>query len=152
VLATAGGIGLAPVAPGTVASAVAVLLFLPLSSLPLALYGLTVVALGFLGIWAADEAERAFSQADDRRIVIDEVAGQLIALVPLLWLGRARSLPWLATGFVLFRVADIWKPGLVGYCERRYSGGAGVVLDDVAAGILAGLILWLAVLRVDGLA
>jgi phosphatidylglycerophosphatase A len=140
-----------------VGSAVAILLFLALSSLPLALYALTVTALVALGVWAADEAERAFAQSDDGRIVIDEVAGQLITLTPLLWLGRARSVPWLVTGFVLFRVLDVWKPGFVGRWERRFSGGAGVMLDDVAAGLLAALGLWLAglgfrVLGIGGLA
>lgn len=126
--------GFAPFAPGTAGAAFGLLLFLPLSALPLWLYGLTVTALVFLGIWAAERAELAFGRRDDGRIVIDEVAGQLVALTPLLPLGRTRALPWLVTGFVLFRVLDIWKPAFVGWCERRFSGGAGVMLDDVAAG------------------
>lgn len=147
-LATAGGAGLAPVAPGTAGSALAVLLFLPLSSLSVPLYVVTVVALVFLGIWAAEEAEREFGQKDDRRIVIDEVAGQLITLAPLLWLGRARSFRWLLAGFLLFRLLDVWKPGVVGRCERSFSGGVGVMLDDVAAGLVAAAALWLGVLGI----
>jgi phosphatidylglycerophosphatase A len=141
-LATAGGAGYAPVAPGTFGSAIGVALYLPLSVLNPLLFALTVTAMLFLGIWAADEAERIFERKDDGRIVIDEVVGQLIALAPLLVFARPaaiRSLPLLGAGFLLFRLFDIWKPGPVGWAERRFAGGAGVMLDDVVAGALAGL-------------
>ena len=121
-------------APGTFGSAVGVLLFLPLASIPVWLYGVTLVALVFLGIWASDVAESIYQRSDDGRIVIDEVAGQLITLAPLLGSPRTRSIPWLVTGFVLFRLFDIWKPGPVRRFER-IAGGAGVMLDDVAAGV-----------------
>jgi phosphatidylglycerophosphatase A len=142
ILATAGGAGYAPVAPGTFGSAIGVALYLPLSALNPPLFALTVTAMLFLGIWAADEAERIFERKDDGRIVIDEVVGQLIALAPLLVFAQpaaTRSLPLLGAGFLLFRLFDIWKPGPVGWAERRFAGGAGVMLDDVVAGALAGL-------------
>jgi phosphatidylglycerophosphatase A len=99
------------------------------------------VALTCLGIWAADGAETAFGREDDGRIVIDEVVGQLLTLAPLLPAGAARSLPWLVTGFVAFRVFDIWKPGPVRWAERRFRGGVGVMMDDVVAGALAAVVL-----------
>jgi phosphatidylglycerophosphatase A len=133
------------VAPGTAGSAVGVLLHWGLAALPAPLYALTATGTVFLGIWAADVAERVFARKDDGRIVIDEIAGQLITLFPLLLLGRARSLGWVVTGFVAFRVFDIWKPGPVRAAERSFAGGAGVVLDDVLAGGLAGLCLAAAV-------
>jgi phosphatidylglycerophosphatase A len=142
ILATAGGAGYAPVAPGTFGSAIGVALYAPFSVLNPLLFALTVTAMLFLGIWAADEAERVFGKKDDGRIVIDEVVGQLVALAPLLvFAGPAatRSLPLLGAGFLLFRLFDIWKPGPVGWAERRFAGGAGVMLDDVVAGALAGL-------------
>ncbi len=93
-----------------------------------------------VGIWAADHAERIFERKDDGRIVIDEVVGQLLALAPLAAMApavRPRS-PWLlAAGFLLFRLFDIWKPGPVRLAERSFPGGAGVMLDDVVAGIFA---------------
>jgi phosphatidylglycerophosphatase A len=144
ILATAAGAGYAPVAPGTFGSAVGVALYAPLSVLNPLLFALTVTAMLFLGIWAADEAERVFGVKDDGRIVIDEVVGQLIALAPLLVFAEpaaTRSLPLLGAGFLLFRLFDIWKPGPVGWAERRFAGGAGVMLDDVVAGALAGLAL-----------
>ena len=106
-VATACGVGRAPVAPGTFGSAVGLVLYLPLAALGLPLYALTVVALLFLGIWAADVAERVYGVKDDGRIVIDEVVGQLITLAPLLVLAPGpQSLLGLVTGFVVFRLFD----------------------------------------------
>jgi len=145
ILASAGGAGFLPVAPGTWGSALAIAIFVLFSPVGLWQFGLTLVALFFLGIWAADGAERVFGRKDDRRIVIDEVGGQLVALVPLLVLGSSRSLAALVTGFVLFRCFDIWKPGPVRWAERRFAGGVGVMMDDLVAGILAAVVLGVAV-------
>lgn len=140
-IATGGGSGYAPVAPGTAGSAVGVLLFWPLAALPPALYAATAAGTVGLAVWAADEACRAWGTEDDGRIVIDEIAGQLVALAPLLWLGRAHSLAWLVTGFVTFRVFDVWKPGPIRWLDENVSGGAGVVLDDLLAGAFAAAML-----------
>ncbi len=137
VLATACGAGLFPFAPGTVGSAVGVLVFWPLAALSAPLYALTVAGLVFVGVWAADEAERAWSRPDDGRIVIDEVAGQLIALSPLVFLELPHGWASVVTAFVLFRVFDVWKPGPVRWAERGGRGGVGVMMDDVVAGVLA---------------
>jgi len=144
VLATAGGVGYAPIAPGTFGSALGVALFVVLSALHPLLFALTTATLLALGTWAADHAENFFGQKDDRRIVIDEVVGQMVALAPLLcFADRAgvTSLALLGAGFLLFRLFDIWKPGPVGWAERRFAGGAGVMLDDVVAGALAALLM-----------
>jgi phosphatidylglycerophosphatase A len=143
-IATVAGTGYAPIASGTAGAAVGVGVFWLLSALHPVLYGLTVVALLFLGIWASDEAERIFEKKDDGRIVIDEVVGQLVALFPLLVLGGSEaihSIALLTAGFLLFRLFDIWKPGLVGRAERNFSGGIGVMLDDVVAGAFSALAL-----------
>ena len=102
-----------------------------------------------VGVWASTAAERDFARHDDGRIVIDEVAGQLLTLAPLVALAPPsvlRSPPWLFAGFLLFRLLDIWKPGPVAWAERSFAGGAGVMMDDVFAGILGGLMLSVAVL------
>lgn len=149
-LATAGGVGFAPLAPGTFGSLVGVLLFLPFSHFGLPLYCLTLAALTCLGVWVSDVAERAFGRSDDGRIVIDEVAGQLLTLLPLVilsswWPGVAGTgleignSGWWAlvvTAFVLFRVFDIWKPGPVRWAEQSFPGGVGVMADDMLAGVL----------------
>jgi phosphatidylglycerophosphatase A len=140
-VSTVAGVGYAPVAPGTFGSAAAIPIFVLLSRLDPLLYSLTVVALVFLGIWAADMTEAIFGRKDDGRIVIDEVVGQLIALAPLVILGASRKSALIVTGFVAFRLFDVWKPGPVGKAERGFRGGAGVVLDDVVAGLLAAAVV-----------
>ena len=145
-IATFFGVGYCPVAPGTAGAAAGVGLFALLSRLSPMLYLLTSVALVFLGIWAAEEFGRQSGTQDDGRIVIDEVAGQLLALVPLVFSGHRGSVALVVTGFVLFRVFDVWKPGPVRWLERNLSGGAGVVMDDVLAGLFAatalGVMAW----------
>jgi len=143
-LATGAGSGYAPIAPGTFGSALGVVLYLPLAGLGIVAYLLVTLALVSVGIWAADAAEHSFARKDDGRIVIDEVVGQLLTLAPLAALAEPEQLRaplWLVTAFVAFRVFDIWKPGPVAWAERRFAGGAGVVLDDVAAGLLAAAVL-----------
>jgi phosphatidylglycerophosphatase A len=141
-LATGLGAGFVPLAPGSAGAALALPIFVLLSHT----VGGLVVAGGVLfalGTWAADEAGRSFGREDDGRIVIDEVAGQLIALSPLLWLPPAErtNLGGLVTGFVAFRCFDIAKPGPVGWAERRFTGGLGVMADDLVAGALAALVV-----------
>jgi len=141
-IATGGGAGYAPVAPGTAGAAVGVALYWPLAALPLPLYAITAVGVTALGIWAAELAERTWGTKDDGRIVIDEIAGQLISLIPLLvFRGHSHSLAWIVTGFVAFRVFDVWKPGPARWLEENLPGGAGVVMDDVMAGVFAAALL-----------
>jgi phosphatidylglycerophosphatase A len=147
VVATGAGAGYSPLASGTAGAAVGALLFWPLAALSLPVYAATVAGAIALAVWAADEVTRRWATDDDGRIVADEIAGQLVTLAPLVALGRARSLAWVVTGFVLFRLYDIWKPGPVRWLEENLRGGAGVVMDDVAAGVLgaatlAVLVLW----------
>jgi phosphatidylglycerophosphatase A len=135
-VATAAGAGFSPFAPGTVGALVGVALFFPLASLGPWLYALATVGLLSLGVRVADEAERCWGRKDDGRITIDEVVGQLLALFPLVLPGVGAG--WLAvvTGFVAFRVFDVWKPAAARRAERL-AGGAGVMLDDVVAGAYA---------------
>ena len=149
-LATAAGAGYAPIAPGTFGSAVGVLLYWIVADLGGFLFGVTLLSLAFLGIWASDIAERVFARKDDGRIVIDEVVGQLLTLAPLAVLapeGGRRSWPWLLAGFLLFRLLDIWKPPPIGWDERSFAGGTGVMMDDIFAGIIGGLLMSIALLR-----
>jgi len=144
ILATVGGAGYLPVAPGTWGSGVAVVLCWAWAALGggLALYlGVTVAVTG-LGIWAADATERIYGQKDDGRIVIDELAGQLLTLAPALaWAREDAFFSALVTGFVLFRLLDVAKPGPVRWAERGLPGGVGVMADDVVAGGLAAALL-----------
>jgi phosphatidylglycerophosphatase A len=129
-LATVGGAGYAPVAPGTVASALTVLLLwlVPFTGAGLVLF---VAAVVVVGTWAAHHAEAAIGGKDPGAIVIDEVAGMALSVVvfPL-------SVPVLATGFVLFRLFDIVKP-FPARDSQRIGGGVGVMVDDLIAGVYA---------------
>jgi len=147
-----------PGAPGTVGAAVAALLFWPLSAAGWGVFGTALVVCTLAGVWASDRCEALLGRPDDGRIVIDEVAGQWLTLLPLvplreLPLGRVDFLPiariangdvlfaLVVTGFVLFRVFDIRKPGPVRWAERRFRGGVGVMADDIVAGVLGAVVL-----------
>lgn len=149
-IATLGIIGRTRYAPGTAGSFVALwlapLVFLPFS-FPIQILILTFVF--FLGIWASEIAAKELGSEDPSAVIIDEVIGQWIALLPLanlsyfndnLFLGYDFIL--LLSGFLLFRIFDITKVGIVGLVERKFSGGLGIMLDDVVAGILAALFLY----------
>lgn len=130
--------GRSPLAPGTAGTVVGVLLFLALRNAAPAWYVLATVAVIAIGTWAAGEADRILGSKDDGSIVIDEIAGFLIAmfLVPVTW--------WSVVAvFVLFRFFDILKPWPA---DRLQSvpGGPGVMLDDIAAAIYANLLFRLA--------
>lgn len=140
VLATFFGLGLAPLVPGTVASAAAALLFkFSLHSLAWPLYGLMVLIIFFAGAAASDRYAVELGRPDPGRIVIDEVCGQLIALafLPPGW-------PAVAVSFALFRFFDIIKPGPIRKLEKL-PGGWGIMADDVAAGLAAAVLARLVV-------
>ena len=140
-IATGAGSGYAPVASGTFGSAVGVALFFPFSAMGPWAYLLATLALLSLGIWSADEFEHAHGVPDDGRIVIDEIVGQLLTLFPFVFLDFPAGFLWLVTGFVVFRLFDVLKPGPVRWAEESFSGGAGVMLDDVLAGIFSALVM-----------
>jgi phosphatidylglycerophosphatase A len=134
-LATAGGAGFSPVAPGTAGSVVGVLVFLGIQALNGGAYYLhAIISIFIVGIWASSRVERLWGH-DAQRIVIDEVVGQMIALG--IAAGRHRLSPfYIVLGFALFRLFDIVKPFPIRRLER-FKGGLGVIADDVGAGLYA---------------
>lgn len=135
-IATAGGVGYVPVAPGTAGSLLALPLLPALAELRLrhpTLGWLSVALLLATALWAADRADRIFPGHDHGRIVIDEVAGMVVAglFVPGTWTAAALV-------FVLFRIFDVAKPWPAGLIDRRVPFGVGVVGDDLVAGVYAG--------------
>ena len=141
-LATGFGSGLIPFAPGTAGTLVGVLICLLCIPMPWILRLLFVFALLTVSLYVADQAEKIYQKKDDQRIVIDEIIGLQITMLPV-----AINVLSLCAGFVLFRVFDIWKPFPVRHLQRL-PGGWGIVADDVAAGIYAGVVLWLLTLVV----
>jgi len=105
------------------------------------------VVLTLVAVWASDRVVKETGQKDPSFIVADEWAGIWFALTPLLFTITVQPQPlslWVArlvTPFMLFRLFDIWKPGVVDRAQHL-PGGWGVVMDDVLAGLLAALIVW----------
>jgi phosphatidylglycerophosphatase A len=130
------GVGLSPKAPGTVATVATIPLVLLLNWAGPFVYMGATIAITILGILAAQAYEDDKGGHDHSEIVIDEVAGFLIAMI---WL----PMTWQAIliGFVLFRLLDITKPLFIGYLDKKIQGGLGVMIDDVAAGIVVSLIM-----------
>jgi len=135
-LGTGFGSGYFFLAPGTAGTVVGILFFLGFSYLSPLLYFITTIAFIFFAAWIADGAEKIFQRKDAPTIVIDEIAG---FLVTMLWIPC--TLINVGIGFLLFRILDILKPFPAGWIDRNLSGGWGIVLDDVVAGIYANLIL-----------
>lgn len=135
-LATCFYLGYIPIAPGTFGgSLLGAGIFWLLSPYQL-IYFLVTLKIILTAIWSSGKAEEIFGQKDDQRIVIDETAGMLVAM---LWLPD-KSLLYLGLGFAVFRVMDIVKP--LGIKKlQAIRGGWGVVADDVAAGLLTNIIL-----------
>lgn len=130
-IATAGGAGYSPVAPGTCGTLVAIPLAWALAGADWPIYLLVCAGLIAAGVWAAAVADRSWGTHDSGRIVIDEVAGYLVTMAAV----DRSSAVLLAAGFVVFRAFDIAKPPPVRWVDQRLGGGLGVVLDDVAAGL-----------------
>jgi len=135
-LSTGAFTGYAPIASGTVGSLVGVALFFPLSHLSILLYLVTVTAFTFLAIWSADQAQKLFEKQDPSEIVIDEIAGFLVAMaaLPCTW-------QFVTAGFILFRIFDIIKPFPGRWIDKNIHGGVGIVLDDIVAGVYANVVL-----------
>ncbi len=139
-LATCGGVGYLPIAPGTWGSLLAVALagclyLVPGEDFPLLLAGL--IGSTVLGTWAAHRVASDLGDSDPSRVVIDEVAGQFLTLI---WVPL--SLSSLLLGFFFFRVFDILKPPPARQAEGL-PGGYGIMTDDLVAGLYAGLLLLL---------
>lgn len=150
-IATALGAGLSPRAPGTAGSLVALVpWWFWLRELPLAWYGVVLVAGFGLGVWANGIACRRLGVHDHGALAWDEVIGMWITLLAVPGSTRVETTAWMLAGFLLFRLFDIWKPWPVRIADRRVQGGFGVMLDDVLAGAYALIALQLAAWAVRG--
>lgn len=134
------GSGLAPKAPGTFGTLMAVPLYwYLLHGLPLATF-LAVIAVSFMiGIWLCDASARNLGVHDHPGIVWDEFVGFWITCIalPSGWI-------WLLWAFVLFRFFDIIKPWPIRWLDSKVPGGLGIMVDDVLAGIYALVLIQLA--------
>ena len=142
-IATLGPIGHLRPAPGTIGSLVALGTGYLIANFSLGVLVAAILLLSILGIFAAGRYGQRTGKKDASEVIIDEVAGQWIPLViiPL-------EIDWYVAAFLLFRFFDISKIGPVGHAET-FTGGVGVMADDLTAGILAALVLWLGAIAME---
>ena len=135
-LATGCFIGNISFAPGTFGSILGLPLCFFLSKINLLIAVFLTVIFIFFAIWIAHKAEKILNTEDPGCIVIDEIVGILVTFT-----GLPFNIISVIFGFLIFRALDIWKPYPISWMERHLSGGAGIVMDDVAAGIFSNLLL-----------
>lgn len=145
IIATYCGLGLSPKAPGTVGS---------IGTIPLAfilayffgVYGIVVAAIlvAIVGIYATDVLIRDQEEKDPGKVVIDEVAGQLLAFVFVAESLKGNVDNWwiYPVGLLAFRFFDICKMGPVKWFDSKMKNAIGVMMDDVCAGLMAGAVVW----------
>ncbi len=137
------GSGLAPKAPGTAGTVMAVPFYILLAHCSLPVYAAIVVAAFLLGVYLCGKTAKDLGVHDHPGIVWDEFVGYWITMLaaPLGW-------GWVILGFLLFRLFDIWKPWPISLLDKKVHGGLGIMIDDVLAGVYAFVCLQLIVLFV----
>ena len=139
-IASLGGIGLIPLAPGTFGSIFAWFVFVIMSHfVDMLIYTICIV---FIAIWVCEKASINLIEKDHKSIVIDELAGMWVALVPVIYFAsnQFERIIYACLALVFFRVFDILKPFPISYFDKKYKNGFGIVLDDIIAGIFSGIL------------
>jgi len=143
---TFGGAGLSPKAPGTVGTlaslpvGIAILYYFGMETLFMLTLTITII-----GIFEVNKYENETGTHDQQQIVIDEAAGMWLSLMIAYSTAITMTYPYaevlaILFSFTAFRLFDIWKPSTIGWIDREFKGGMGVMLDDVLAGIAGGLL------------
>ncbi|MBX3709580.1 MAG: phosphatidylglycerophosphatase A [Gammaproteobacteria bacterium] len=137
------GSGAIPFAPGTFGTLLAIPFFLLLQPLPLIAYLIFVLFFIIASSWICHRISREIHVHDHPGMCIDEFAGFFVTMInaPYGW-------GWILVGFILFRLFDIWKPWPIRFIDKNVSGGFGMVLDDIVAGIFAMAIIQILILGV----
>ena len=139
-IATLGGIGLFPLAPGTVGSIFGWIIFIVLSHYIEMIFATVLII--FLSISVSNLATKDLVNKDHKSIVIDEMAGIWLAMIPVIYIASSqyeRTLYAVVT-LIFFRLFDILKPYPISYVDKNFKGGFGIVLDDLIAGVFAGIL------------
>ena len=145
------GVGYLPLAPGTWGSLVGVGIFLLLARATagnalIAVVLASIVVVTFAGIWAGSRIEQLSGRKDPGKVVVDEVAGQMISLFPLTLFPHWSTVAVIVS-FILFRFFDIVKPYPANQLQEL-EGGMGIMCDDLIAGAYAGIITAIAMVTV----
>ncbi|MFP2306722.1 phosphatidylglycerophosphatase A [Citrobacter braakii] len=137
-LATGFGSGLSPIVPGTMGSLAAIPFWYLMTFLPWQLYSLVVMLSICIGVYLCHQTAKDMGVHDHGSIVWDEFVGMWITLMAL----PNHDWQWVAAGFVIFRILDMWKPWPIRWFDRNVHGGTGIMIDDIVAGILSAGILY----------
>ena len=146
-IATIFGIGNIPFAPGTFGSIFAWILFIVVShfldSTNMIVLCVFVIV---ISIWVCEKASNDLIERDHKSIVIDELAGMWLCLLPVLFLASSQQerIIYAVLALIFFRIFDILKPYPISYLDEKFKNGFGIVLDDLVAGIFA-LIITIAI-------
>ncbi len=130
------GSGLAPVAPGTFGTVVAVPIYYLLAGLPVWIYLFIVTVMFLFGIFLCGTTSKNLNVHDHSGIVWDEIVGYLVTMM-----AAPQGWQWAMLGFILFRIFDILKPWPIKWIDTRITGGFGIMFDDLVAGVFGFLIL-----------
>lgn len=131
------GSGISPISPGTIGSLASILIWLILIQFSFILYFILIILSIILGIYICYRTENDIQVHDHKSIVWDEFVGMWITMMTL----PVNNCQWVAIGFVLFRILDVWKPWPICWFDRNISGGIGIMLDDIMAGLAAEAII-----------
>jgi phosphatidylglycerophosphatase A len=133
------GTGTIPFAPGTFGTLIAIPIYLLMRPLSWELYLVLTLLIIALSVWICNKVTREIGVQDHQGMCLDEIVGYLVTLfhAPLGW-------GWMLSGFLLFRLFDIWKPWPISYVDQHIHGGFGIILDDVLAGAASCAIIQLA--------
>ena len=139
-IATLGGLGKIPIAPGTFGSIFAWFVFIFLSHFINMIF--LTFAVGIFSVWICEKITKNLAIKDHKSIVIDELVGTWISLLPVLFIAddRYERIIYAAIALILFRFFDILKPYPISFFDKEYKNGLGIVLDDVIAGIFSGIL------------
>ena len=139
------GVGVIPFAPGTFGTLIAIPFYLVLQLFSWKIYLSVLIIATIASMWVCDKVSKELKIDDHQGMCLDEVIGFLWAMIaiPYAW-------KWLALGFILFRLFDIWKPWPIRYVDNHVHGGVGMILDDILAGIASCAILHI-LIKVTGL-
>ena len=138
--ATIFGFGNIPFAPGTFGSIFAWILFIVVShfldSTNMVVLCVFIIA---ISIWVCDKSSNDLIERDHKSIVIDELAGMWLCLLPVLFLASSQQerIIYAVLALIFFRIFDILKPYPISYLDEKFKNGFGIVLDDLVAGIFA---------------
>lgn len=153
------GSGLPKRAPGTWGSVGGLVIALPLMSLGFLPFLLITLFSCIIGIWICGRSSELMNVHDDPHIVWDEWSGIWITLLPFCYFGVSTTTYWhditqplsifsLIIAFILFRFFDIIKPPPIDWADKKVSGGLGIMLDDIIAGVMAGFVWVIALIGI----